>query len=460
MTLRKLNLIRQTGEGHKTEFKRNLNADLPKELVAFANSSGGSIYIGIEDDGRLSGININNDLKSRVEAMARDCDPAIYIELEPFNNVLIINVPEGKDKPYRCTNGFYIRNGASSVKLSTQEIIEFIKTEGRVRFEDLHVLSIDYRKDLDEAAIRRFIRLSGISEVISPEQLLINLGLLHNDEPTPILNNAGALFFAARPARILPHAAISCVLFKGNEKVHIIDRKIFEFDILTNVDQSLAFLERHLNLSYEIKDIRRREILEIPKDVLREGIINAIAHRDYFERGANVVVEIYDNRVEISNPGGLPKGLKAENFGKYSLARNPLIAGLLHRCNYIEKAGTGIQRMREGMANAGLPAPAFEFSEFFRVTFQRLKKPETVADHKTSLLGERLERAYAIARQLRDQGILNIPSIAEQFDTTSRTIRRDLQLMQKIGWITSSGITRNKSYSLTEEGLDKVNGMS
>jgi len=116
MTQHELHAIQQSGEGYKVEFKRNVNSDLAKELVAFANSSGGRVFIGIEDDGLISGIHINNDLRSRVEATARDCDPSVRIDLETFNNVLIVHVPEGKDKPYRCTNGFYVRNGASSVK--------------------------------------------------------------------------------------------------------------------------------------------------------------------------------------------------------------------------------------------------------------------------------------------------------------------------------------------------------
>src|SRR3954467_13059889 len=139
MTLHELETIRQSGEGHMVEFKRNVNSDLAKELVAFANAAGGRVFIGIEDDGNFSGGTINNEISARVQMVARDCDPAISIELESFNNVLIVHVPEGKDKPYRCTNGFYIRSGACSVKLSTQEIIDFIKTEGRVRFDDLLV---------------------------------------------------------------------------------------------------------------------------------------------------------------------------------------------------------------------------------------------------------------------------------------------------------------------------------
>jgi ATP-dependent DNA helicase RecG len=223
MTLHDLEVILQSGEGYTVEFKRNVNPDMAKELVAFANSSGGRIFIGIEDDGNAVGIPINNDLSSRVQMMARDCDPAISVELETFNNVLIVHVPEGRDKPYRCTNGFYIRSGACSVKLSTQEIIDFIKTEGRVRFDDLQVPSLDYNLEMDIVALKRFVRLSGISEVIGIEEMLINLGVLQFERTKAILNNAGVLLFAKRPARFLPHAVMSCVLFKGNKKVHIID---------------------------------------------------------------------------------------------------------------------------------------------------------------------------------------------------------------------------------------------
>ncbi len=126
MTQQELHTILQSGEGYKTEFKRNVNTDLSKELVAFANASGGRILIGIDDDGSMPGVTIDNSLKSKVEMMARDCDPAVVISLEAFSNILVIDIPEGKHKPYRCTGGFYLRNGASSVKLATEEIRDFL----------------------------------------------------------------------------------------------------------------------------------------------------------------------------------------------------------------------------------------------------------------------------------------------------------------------------------------------
>src|SRR5690606_23063376 len=125
----------------------------------------------------------------------------------------------------------------------------------------------------------------------------------------------------------------------------IIDRKTFDLDIITNIEETIAFLKRHLNLAYTIREARREEQLEIPEVVLREAVVNAVTHRDYFEKGADVMVEIFDNRVEMSNPGGLPKGLKEEDFGTKTLARNPLIASLLSRARYIEKLGTGVPRI-------------------------------------------------------------------------------------------------------------------
>ncbi len=242
--------------------------------------------------------------------------------------------------------GFFIRNGASSIKLGTQEIISFIQSEGKVKFDELKSKAVKYPEQIDTGAIARFKQLSDITATISDEELLINLGLLY-PEPALVINNTGVLFFVENPIRFIPQSAVTCVVYKGNVKVDILDKKTFEFDIITNIDNALTFLKRHLNVSFEIKEKQRKEKLEIPEVVLREAVVNAVAHRDYFEKGANVMVELFDNRLEISNPGGLPKGLKVEDFGKRTLARNPLIAALLNRAKYIEKLGTGIQRIRQ-----------------------------------------------------------------------------------------------------------------
>jgi ATP-dependent DNA helicase RecG len=146
---------------------------------------------------------------------------------------------------------------------------------------------------------------------------------------------------------------------------------------------------RYLAVRYEMTgEPRRKEIPEVPYDALREAIINAVAHRDYFEKGANVMVEMFDDRIEITNFGGLVKGLKPEDFGKKSVLRNPNIAGLLHRVKYIEKMGTGINKMRGLMAEVRLPPIVFEFGTFFTAIFRRPARIEpTVFDERGGVFG-------------------------------------------------------------------------
>jgi ATP-dependent DNA helicase RecG len=184
--------------------------------------------------------------------------------------------------------------------------------------------------------------------------------------------NTAVLFFAKNLDRHFFHTCVTCALYKGLSKVTILDRKDFNGDIIDSIDQAMIFLKRHLNLRYEFDGFpARKEIPEIPYEALREGVINAVIHRDYFEKGANVMVEIFDDRVEIANPGGLPRGLRIENFGKESILRNPNIANLMQRIEYIEKMGTGILRMQKLLADAGLPPLRYELSGFVRAIFYR-----------------------------------------------------------------------------------------
>ncbi len=457
MTQHELDTIIQSGEGYKSEFKRNVNSDLSKELVAFANSSGGRIFLGIEDNGHISGVTIDNTLKSKITMMAHDCDPSVETELEVFKNVLIVHVPEGDNKPYRCTNGFYIRNGSGSIKLTTHEIIGFIQSEGRVKFDELKNAAAKYPEQLNNAAITRYKQLSGITAGISNDELLTNLGLVYHDKPVRGINNTGVLFFVQNPAQHIPQSAVTCVAYKGTVKVNVLDRKTFDQDIITNIDDSIAFLRRHLNLSYEIKELQRKEKLEIPEVVLREAVVNAVCHRDYFEKGATVMVEVFNNRVEISNPGGLPKGLKPEDFGKRTLARNPLIAALLHRARYIEKIGTGILRMRQEMQKAELPEPEFSFNGFFTITINRVHTVEKTIALSLNVSRKRLERLMYLIKQLQSENGLDMVSAVTELKTLEKNIRRDLLLLEKKGWVVSTGTTRNRTYQLAEQAKELLN---
>lgn len=454
MTLQELQNIISNKEGQHVEFKQNVNSDLAKEIVAFANGSGGRIFIGVADNETIPGVTITNKIKSDIQSIAMGCDPAVTIHMEEVDGrVILIDIPEGKDKPYRSTNGFYVRVGPNSSKLSRDQLLEFIKTEGKVKFDELDCPDATFPDSINDFAIRRFMELAGITASLSSSELLINLGVMRAEGP--VLNNTGVLFFTQNPSQYIAHSLITCVAYKGNTKVDIIDKKTFDLDIITNIDQGLEFIKRHLNLSYTIRGTQRTEGLEIPEVALREAIVNAVVHRNYFEKGAVVMVEIFDNRVEISNPGGLPKGFPVEEFGKRTLARNPLMASLLTRARYIEKLGTGVPRIRELMQKATLPAPVFTFNDFFTVVLRRFD-PLLALREELKIPATRASRVLYILSILVEGSKLEPAKAAAHFKTTDRTIRNDLSALEEVKWISSQGSTLARTYELTDLGRKKA----
>ncbi len=206
-----LQLILAEGEGYKIEFKESLST-IDRELVAFANASGGRVFLGITDDKRIKGITITNKLKSQLQDIATKCQPAIALSFEEFQNVLIINVREGNDKPYSCASGFYIRIGPNSQKLTRDEIVEFFKEEGKIRFDELINLKFEYDAHFDPRKLDTFLRLAGISKILDDPSILVNLGVAEKQEGKVIFNNTGILFFARNLQGIYYHTAVTCAL--------------------------------------------------------------------------------------------------------------------------------------------------------------------------------------------------------------------------------------------------------
>jgi ATP-dependent DNA helicase RecG len=178
MNKKELALILQEGEGLSIEFKENVNSDLSKEFVAMANSIGGRIFIGISDRNVQTGIVKSNTLLSQIQDMAANCDPPVPIEITHFENILIIQVKEGLNKPYRCSKGFYLRSGANSQKMTTREITEFIQSEGKVRFDEIVDETIYISKAFDPVVLSRFIDAAKITKTLGDRAVLENLGVL------------------------------------------------------------------------------------------------------------------------------------------------------------------------------------------------------------------------------------------------------------------------------------------
>jgi len=439
MNKKELNFILQEGEGLKLEFKESLS-NLDKELVAFANSEGGRIFLGVSDNGEVKGLNITNKLKSQVQDIANNCDPSIKIRLEKFENILIINIEKGKDRLYRCKEGFFIRVGPNSQKLKRDEIVDLIHDSGKVRFDSQFNRKFSIKKDFDKNKLNKFLQLAKISKSLSTENILINLGIAEKRENKLLLNNAGILLFAKDPARFFRQNFVTCVLYKGKEKVDVIDRKDFKQNLLENYEDTFAFLKQHLRLGYEIKGYGpRKEIPEIPYEALREAVINATIHRDYFDDSFGIFVEIFDNRVEITDRGKLLFDKK--ELGKVSAPRNPIIFDMFHRLNLIEKIGSGINRIKKQAKEMGLKVK-FETDDFFRVIFFR------------SLIGGKSsgKSSGKILELIKENTKITIPEIADKIKLTTRAVDKNISKLKQKGLLKRIGSAKGGYWKISKRG--------
>ena len=413
-------------------------------------------------------------MKSRIENIAKNCDPKISVSFQEVKKekILIVEVKESKDKPHRCSTGFYIRSGSASQKLKTEEIRDFMEDEDLLNFDKVSCKEFDFNKDFDKEKLFSFMDRAEIKyNRRSYIQILENLEVVKKQGSKIIFNKAGVLFFSKNLDKFFSHAEISCALFKGTDKSHdIIDRKIFNKDIINNIEDSVSFLKKHLRLEYHFPkgQLRRKEVLEIPEDALREALVNAVTHRNYITKEVSVTVEVYDNRVEIYNFGGLHKKLKRSEFGRKSVLRNKLIASLMLRAKYIERMGTGIKKMRRLVKKAGLKPIKFKFTNFTTLTFYRkplpggrglaIKSPEAVAMENfikklSKTLGVREIKINELLKILHhiESNNFSKQSYSKNNQIALRTLNRDVTLLKKHKFISFEGSKKTGKYKITKK---------
>ena len=362
-------LIRQ-GEGAAVEFKERVSQSLARQFAGFANAAGGKVLLGVDDTGSVVGVEDSNALRARIQDLARNCDPPVQIVVEPVGRVIVIHVRESEDKPVQCADGFFARQGAVTQKLTQREIRDFFRSEGSIRFDLTPCPRFRYPDDFDRERFEAWLRLSDITGEPAVEEVLLNLGVAERTGDTLRFRNAGVLFFAREPRRFFRDAYLTCFLAKGGDRTYMLDRGDYGQGIVRDIEDALRFVARNTRTAQRIEGLKRDEISEYPMKAVREAITNAVMHRDWFFEGANVFVEVYSDRLEIVSPGSLPTGMTAADLGSRSVRRNPLVSDLLHRIGYIEKAGTGIRRIREEAERHGCPQPTFAPNRFFTVTFR------------------------------------------------------------------------------------------
>jgi ATP-dependent DNA helicase RecG len=280
-----LDILLRAGEGSMLEYKEALSSSFARELVAFANTIGGKILLGVCDDGRVVGITDSNSLRARIQDIARNCGPPVKVLVEPVANLLVVHVRESDAKPVQCSEGFFWRQGAVTQKLSRDEIRDFFRSEGAIRFDLSPCPRFRYPQDFDRQKFAAWLKLSGITGHPRTEDVLVNIAAAERSGGKLLFRNAGVLFFAKNVRHFFPQAYITCLLAKGTDKVHILDRKDFDGGIVADIEDALRFIERNTRTAYRIERLKRENIPEYPMKALREAITNAVMHRDWFIEG-------------------------------------------------------------------------------------------------------------------------------------------------------------------------------
>lgn len=253
----------ELGEGQFIEFKEAPDKSLPKEMTAFANASGGIIYLGITDSSEIKGISISNKLKSQIQDTARNCDPPVAILITQIENILAIEVKEGINKPYSCSSGFFMRMGANSQKMTRDEIIAFAIKTGKIRYDEQICTDFNW-KDFDDEKFEYYLKLARISNNMSSEEILRNLRILSNDGIT----NAGVLYFAKKPYKYIISSKIRCIHFNDDKRINILDKKEVDRGIIGNIEYAITYLKELVPVRYEIKDGKK------PEPVLNELLMH------------------------------------------------------------------------------------------------------------------------------------------------------------------------------------------
>lgn len=439
----------QEGEGFKLEFKEKL-ANLDREIVAFANAAGGEILLGVSDSGEIKGIEITNKLLSQIQDIARNCDPSIQIELHKQSQlkVLVISIQEGENKPYKCSDGFFLRIGPNTQKLKRDEIVQLINHVGKAHFDEIYNQKFDYPTDFSSQVFQDYLKSCGLQLKAPEEDILLSLNLAKKDKSKLLLTHAGVLFFAKNPQAYYPEAFITAVRYQTNDRFSILDKKDFTGSPVEQIENSLAFVMRHMSSAIHIdatQSGRRQELYDYPPIAIREAIINAVTHRDYLYDGSHIYIHMYPDHIDIENPGGLYSGLTIEDLGRRSVRRNRLVADLLHRAKYIERVGSGFDRMREELKNNGNPPLEVSATNFFSIRF--LKRLQDTR------LQQLTPRQLAIYTSFAERGKLTKKEVAVGHQISEDTAMREIKVLMQLGFIQKQGEGKATCYIVAENNV-------
>ena len=445
------------GEDQSLEFKTSLRLreEIGEAISAFANTDGGIILVGVSDKGEILGVDIGKktieDLANRVK---ENTDPHIYPDVKVHKidnkNVVEISVKESDEKPVFFKDRAFQRVGKTNQRISASKIREMAKQERVKLYWDERSYEGATIEDIDEEKVKWFLeRREKKRNVKKPkdmslQELLMNISAISRNIQKP--TNAGILFFGKNPQGFFFNSQLRIARFKGTDVTHpVIDRLDCQGTLCEMVDLAEEFVRRNIRLlSFRVStSFQREDKLEYPLDALREAIINALIHRNYLEP-ADVRVFIFDNRIEIINPGSFPEGVSPEE--PIHKPVNPILSQLMYDVGFIEKYGSGIKMMRRLCREWGNKEPRYKLHPLeTKVVFDSPIQETTyieVAD-VSERLNERQKKALFYAMR---QGLITRREYMGINRVSVRIAYEELKEMVDKGFLTVEGKGRGVRY--------------
>ena len=426
-------LIRH-GESENVEFKEQWNDHGLEALASFVNTKGGTLIIGVRDNGTVIGWTGDDRAQqiiiNQIVEILR-VQPSVSVQQEKKKPVLVIEVRPGTTLA-TCRGRYFQRVGNTTREIPAEQLGRYFITKLGVQWDSI---ADNYTlEQIDPTAVKRFLelaknRLPFARDDESVESLLQKLELIRDGKIT----RGAILLFGKNPQASFTSAQIHMGRFK--DAITIIDDKILKGNLFSQVDAAVQLFQQYMQVRYEFGEkpehteplsaMQRTEIWDYPIKALREAVINALIHRDYFQTGSEIQIRVYDDCVVITNPGGLPEGMTVDELRQKkhrSLPRNTLLAQVFYYGELLEKWGTGTSRMITLCQNHGIPEPEFSsHPDWFSVTFDK----DFYTDERLLALGLSDRQVQAV-RYVKEQGVITNKAYRELTGAIDRTALRDL----------------------------------
>ena len=426
-------------EGKTLEFKRDLSSPngILKTLVAFANTAGGTVVIGVEDGSKnVRGV---TDVLASEEKLASLIADSIRphlvpdIEVVPWRNlnVLAVQVYPSNTRPHYMQrlgpeDGVFVRVGSTNRRAEALQIEE-LKRWNRMDSFDEQALPGLKSEAIDFRAASEFF--APYRRLTSKVWSTLRVTTEHQGRQVPTIG--GLLLFGKDRFARFPDAWIQATRFAGSNRARLLDSVEIRSFLPRAADEAIAFARKHLTQESIIEGVRREDRWSVPLVAIREALMNAIVHADYAQQGAPIRLALFDDRIEIENPGLLPFGLTIEDIMQgVSKLRNRVIGRVFHELHLIEQWGSGIQRMTSACQAAGLDVPKLEeIGMHFRVTISnaRVGRPH---------LDETDRRMLAL---FGDGGARSTAAVAKHVGLSQRATLTRLKSMTERGLLAEIG---------------------